>query len=270
MKLNKVTIYLILLVAVSAISVHAQGNSTSDIWLESKITTTYTLNEHLNPFDITVDVKDGVAILGGEVDSSVQKSLAVEIVKGMEEIKSVEDNIKIAPSARKEKSSGFMKTVQNASMGARVKSNLLWNQETSGMDINVDADGSTVTLSGTVSSDIEKKLAVQLAENTSGVHHVNDNLLVGKENTDTTVGQKVGQTIEKTEKMASDGWITTKVKSRLLFDKETDGLDINVTTKNAVVTLEGPVSNKLEKDHAVKIAENTVNVKKVIDKLHIK
>lgn len=45
------------------------------------------------------------------------------------------------------------------------------------------------------------------------------------------------QTVEKTEKAVSDGWITTKVKSRLLFDKDTDGLDIDVSTSNGVITL---------------------------------
>ena len=270
MNLKKIVILLTLMVIISITSVHAQKNSTSDIWLESKITTTYTLNEHLSPFDITVDVKDGVATLEGEVDSSVEKSLALEIVKGIEGIKSVKDNIKIAPSVRKEKSSNFMTNVRNASMVARVKSNLLWNQETSGMDINVDADGSTVTHSGTVSSEMEKKLAVQLAGNTSGVFHVNDQLLVEKETPVPTLGEKIDQTVAKTEKVVSDTWITTKVKSRLLFDKETDSLDINVTTKDAVVTLEGSVANKLKKDYAVKLTENTVNVKKVVDKLHIK
>jgi len=128
MNLKKIVILLTLMVVISITSVHAQKNSTSDIWLESKITTTYTLNEHLSPFDITVDVKDWVATLEGEVDSSVEKSLALEIVKGIEGIKSVKDNIKIAPSVRKEKSSNFMTNVRNASMVARVKSNLLWNQ----------------------------------------------------------------------------------------------------------------------------------------------
>ena len=270
MNLKMITILLTLIAAISVVSVHAQDNSTSDIWLESKIATTYALNEHLSPFDITVNVKDGVAALEGEVDSSVEKSLAVEIVKGIKGIKSVKDNIKIAPSARKEKSSGFMATVRNASMVARVKSNLLWNQETSGLDINVDADGSTVTLSGTVSSEMEKELATQLAGNTSGVYHVNDKLLVEKESTETTLGEKIDQTVAKTEKVVSDTWITARVKSRLLFDKETDSLEINVTTKNAVVTLEGTVSNQLKKDYTVKLTENTVNVKKVIDKLHIK
>lgn len=94
MKLKKITILLTLIVAISVISIHAQANSTSDIWLESKITTTYALNEHLSPFDITVDVKYGIVTLGGEVDSSVEKSLTFEIAKGIKGIKSVKDNIK--------------------------------------------------------------------------------------------------------------------------------------------------------------------------------
>jgi osmotically-inducible protein OsmY len=270
LKLKKITILLLTwMVVVSTISVHAQGNPTSDVWLESKISTTYALNEHLSVFDITVDVKNGVALLGGNVDSSVEKSLAFEIAKGIDGIKSVKNNIKVAPVARKENSSDFMTTVGNASMVARVKSNLLWNQETSGMDINVDADGGTVTLSGTVSSEIEKQLAVQLAGNTSGVYHVVDKLLVGKKK-DTTLGEKIDQKVAKTEKVVSDTWITARVKSRLLFDKETDGMDIKVTTKNAVVTLEGSVLSKLEKEYAIKLTENTVNVKKVIDRLSIK
>ncbi len=56
----------------------------------------------------------------------------------------------------------------------------------------------------------------------------------------------------------------------MLFDKERDGLDINVTTKNAIVMLEGSVSSEIEKDYAVTLVENTVDVKKVIDKLTIK
>lgn len=58
--------------------------------------------------------------------------------------------------------------------------------------------------------------------------------------------------IEKIEEAVSDGWITARVKSRSLFDKETDGLDINVTTKNAIVMLEGSVSSEIEQDYAVK------------------
>jgi osmotically-inducible protein OsmY len=270
--LKKLTLLPMVLIILTAMPLYAQDVTTSDVWLESKITTTYTLNEHLNPFDLSVDVKDGVAILGGKVDSSVEKSLAVEIVKGMEGIKSVKNNIKIDPPSGKEEPSGFMTNVRNAGMVARVKSNLLWNRETSGMDIDVDADGGTVTLKGTVSSDVEKKLAVQLAENTSGVTRVKDRLTVQKEtdnDTSTSIGKTIDQTVEKTEKAVSDGWITTKVKSRLFLDKDTDGLDIDVSTTNGVVTLTGVVASAMEKDYTIKLVENTVNVEKVVDQLSI-
>lgn len=272
MTLKKLTILSMALIILNAIPLYAENITTSDVWLESKISTTYALNEHLNSFDLSVDVKDGVAILGGKVDSSVEKSLAVEIVKGIEGIKSVTDNIKIAPVSGKEEPSDFMTNVRNASMVARVKSNLLWNRETSGMDINVDADGGTVTLQGTVSSEIEKKLAVRLAENTSGVTRVKDKLTVQKgagNDTGTSIGETIDQTVAKTEKAVSDGWITTKVKTRLLFDKDTDGLDIDVSTSNGVVTLEGVVSSAMERDYTIKLVENTVNVKKVMNQLSI-
>jgi len=57
-----------------------------------------------------------------------------------------------------------------------------------------------------------------------------------------TLAEKIDQKVSKTEQVVSDAWITAKVKSRMLFDKETDGLDINVGTENAVVTLESFVS----------------------------
>jgi len=274
MKIIKTLSLIACLFFISLPSVFAGDITTSDVWLDSKITTTYALNEHLNPFDISVDVKNGVAVLGGKVNSSVEKLLAVEIAKGMEGIKKVVDNIKVSPPARKEHSTGFKETVDNASTVARVKSNLLWNRKTTGMNIDVDADGGVVTLSGMVSSEVEKEMAHKLAENTSGVYRVNNKLMVDQESKDleksTTVGEKIDNTIKKTEEAVSDGWITARVKSRLLFDKETDGLDINVTTKNAIVMLEGSVSSEIEKGYAVKLVENTVDVKKVIDKLTIK
>lgn len=163
-----------------------------------------------------------------------------------------------------------MTHVRNAGMVARVKSNLLWNRETSGMDIDVDADGGTVTLQGTVSSEPEKDLAVQLAENTSGVTHVKDRLTVQK-GTDSgnSMGETIDQAVENTGKAVTDGWITTKVKSRLLFDKITDGLDIDVSTSNGVVTLKGVVASEMEKKHTLELVKNTVNVKNVKDQLTI-
>jgi len=67
----------------------------SDTWIKSKLTTTYALNRHLNPFKINVDATNGVVTLDGKVDSSVEPDLAVEIAKGMTGVSQVVDNLTI-------------------------------------------------------------------------------------------------------------------------------------------------------------------------------
>lgn len=61
---------------------------------------------------------------------------------------------------------------------AAVKSKLLANSSTSGMDIHVETNHGVVTLSGTVRSDAEKNLAERIARNTDGVTDVTNNLKV--------------------------------------------------------------------------------------------
>lgn len=59
-----------------------------------------------------------------------------------------------------------------------VKSKLLANSSTSGMDIHVETNHGVVTLSGTVGSDAEKDLAERIARNTDGVNDVTNDLEV--------------------------------------------------------------------------------------------
>ncbi|HET6654634.1 MAG TPA: BON domain-containing protein [Gammaproteobacteria bacterium] len=61
---------------------------------------------------------------------------------------------------------------------AAVKSKLLANSSTSGMDIHVETNSGVVTLSGTVTTDAEKNLAERIARNTNGVTDVTNNLKV--------------------------------------------------------------------------------------------
>ena len=267
MKISVKMVMAVLMVMLLAASGSAQEDVTkSDIWLESQLMTTYTLNEHLNPFDLDVDVKNGVAILGGKVASSVEKSLAGEIAKGTEGIKEVKNNITIASEVdTKSEKSDFRSKVNNASLAAKVKFKLLWNKDTSGLDIDVDAQEGVVNLKGTSASQAEKDLAVKLAENTSGVKKVNSTIKVSSKNNKGQINKKV----ENAKETVSDLWITTKAEALLLYDKNTDFLDIDASTENGVVTLTGSVTSKEKKDYAVTLVENMVHVKKVIDRLKV-
>ena len=67
--------------------------------------------------------------------------------------------------------------------------------------------------------------------------------------------------------ISSDSWITTKVKSSLLADKELNGVKIKVITEDKEVFLLGYVSDQ-HADIAVEIARNISGVKQVIRAFH--
>jgi hyperosmotically inducible periplasmic protein len=67
-----------------------------------------------------------------------------------------------------------------------------------------------------------------------------------------------------------DANITAAVKSKLLADRATQGLRINVTTRNGVVSLTGQVRSTTEKELAEQMATDTSGVKAVENRLEVK
>jgi hyperosmotically inducible periplasmic protein len=68
----------------------------------------------------------------------------------------------------------------------------------------------------------------------------------------------------------SDAGITAKVKSKFAADKTVEAHEINVDTKNKIVTLTGTVDTQAAKDRALDIARSTEGVTDVVDNLSIK
>ncbi|HEU5258487.1 MAG TPA: BON domain-containing protein [Vicinamibacterales bacterium] len=67
----------------------------------------------------------------------------------------------------------------------------------------------------------------------------------------------------------TDTGITSAVKSKMAADDTVKASEINVDTHNHVVTLNGTVGSKAERDRAVMIARNTKGVNSVIDDLRV-
>lgn len=249
----------------------------SDLWAEASLTTTYTLNRHLNPFDIDVEVRNGVATLKGTVDSMVEKDLAEELALGVDNIQEVVNNLEVNPvpaeatrSADQQRDErnpdrDFMGKVEDANLTAKVKSQLLWNTNTHGLDIAVDTHSGVVTLSGVVRSDQEAQLAEQIAKNTNEVKRVDNQLRIDKEKV--PLGVRAERETERIGQNISDGWITTKVKSALLYSRNVDGTDINVDTENGVVILRGHIDSEFERGRAIEIASGIKGVKSVKSEL---
>jgi osmotically-inducible protein OsmY len=67
-----------------------------------------------------------------------------------------------------------------------------------------------------------------------------------------------------------DRTITTAVKAKLIEDKTTGGLSINVDTLNGTVALSGFAKSQAEKDQASVIARNTRGVREVRNNLVVR
>jgi hyperosmotically inducible protein len=96
-----------------------------------------------------------------------------------------------------------------------------------------------------------------------------------------TVGQKIDRTTDKmaaatdnaTAKAAvaiDDATITTKVKTAVLAEPGLKTLQIDVDTKNGVVTLAGTVDTPALKDRAQQVAQAVNGVKSVDNNLTVK
>jgi osmotically-inducible protein OsmY len=250
----------------------------SDARREAQIWTSYAVNPHLKAHELKVEVKGDRATLSGKVENGVAKDLAEQIALNVEGIRHVDNRIEVdanyEPPKRVASERSFADKLDDATITASVKSKLLWNSHTDGLDIHVETTAGKVALTGTVGSPAEKDLAGRIARNTNGVVALDNNLNVGakapvaergkterKPEARTTAAR--ADNANESENPVSDSWITTKVKSTLLFTSNVDGFDITVTTNNGVVKLAGDVDSPGERDRAVELAQNVRGVKKV-------
>ncbi|GGJ03133.1 BON domain-containing protein [Halopseudomonas pertucinogena] len=230
---------------------------------EGSVWTAFALNRHLSPFAIDVDIENGVATLTGEVESDVERDLAEQVALGVEGVNEVDNQLRVSGEGAQRTADGdrtFSDRFNDATTTATVKSKLLWNRNTEGLDIKVSTRNGIVTLEGRAGSEAASELAERLARNTEGVRRVENNLTVSAEG---GTADKARDRVDDAGGAISDAWITSKVKSSFLFNSSLDGLDISVDTKEGQVTLSGQVDNDAEKSLAVEIAENIRGVRTV-------
>ena len=148
----------------------------------------------------------------------------------------------------------------DAGITTAVKSKLAVDTDVKAYQIDVDTTNKVVTLSGSVDTVNAKARAVELARGTDGVANVIDNIRV------TTI--VAAPSVPDAERaMFTDPSLTTAVKSKLIGDDLVKARNIDVDTRDGVVTLTGQVRSQAEKDQALKLARETEGVKSVVDRI---
>ena len=191
------TLYVIVAAALSIGCVQSSGDDalsetfngpTRDAWITGRIETLYELNRHLNAFEIDADVNGGIVMLTGMVETDIDRDLAGELAKRTEGVVEVKNEIKVEPLTAEQAVArsaevhagdrGFFRWVDDATTTAAVKSKLVGNDNTMGLQIDVDTRGDVVTLSGRVASEQESQLAEEIARNTGDVRDVRNELVI--------------------------------------------------------------------------------------------
>jgi len=119
--------------------------------------------------------------------------------------------------------------------------------------IKTESKNGVVTLTGTVAEASHKSLAENTVESLPGVKSVDNQLLIKGE-----------QPAEH-----SDAWITTKVKTALLFHRNVSATGTTVTTKDGIVTLQGVADSKAQRELTTEYAKDIDNVKSVNNEMTI-
>ena len=144
--------------------------------------------------------------------------------------------------------------IEDAAITTKVESKLAADPDVSAFNVDVDTNEGVVRLSGTVEKPEAKTQAEEIARETEGVQRVINDIKVGER----TMGDRV-----------SDTAITTKVKAKITGDPELNPFNINVDTKDGVVTLRGTVTSEESRQEAEEIARETDGVRRVQNMLDV-
>ena len=147
--------------------------------------------------------------------------------------------------------------------------------------VRVKVEGGVVTLSGMVGKDADKASAEELAR-VPGVVRIENKLTSREKATDKVEGaagtvadkskkgaQKTKAAVSKTGEVITDGWISSRIKTKFMGQEALRASAIKVDTNDHVVTLSGAVPDAAAHAKAIALAKEVEGVKRVIDKLQV-
>jgi len=172
------------------------GDATADAAITAKVKTAYLADTDVKGLQIDVDTKGGVVTLNGNGNNAGNVDKAVSIAKGIDGVKSVQNNLTaggnatMASSAMDNTKDAANKTgsamstaadntgsmLGDAAITAKVKSALLADPDVKGLKVDVDTKDNIVTLSGTLDNRGFADKAESIAKGIDGVKSVNNKL----------------------------------------------------------------------------------------------
>lgn len=237
-----------------------------DPWITTKVKVALLTAEGVNPLDVNVDTVDGRVTLHGQVPTAGEQAKAEQVARGIDGVREVRNLIQVVPASASEAVEAADDVVKT-----RVQEALDGNKALQGVEV-VSVNGGVVVLGGkaeTLSAHVD---ALEAARGVSGVRSVSSQITSPDELADAELWRD-----EKTPPVGTaagmratveDAWITTAAKVKLVA-ADAPAFDINVDTRNGIVTLFGTVGTDEARRNAEATVESLDGVKAVRNELQV-
>ena len=156
--------------------------------------------------------------------------------------------------------------VADARLKADVRTALLEKLGDDALGVTVEAEGGRIRLIGAVDQRATQELAEEVAKAVPGVQSVDNHLFAREQPPESTA---VGKAVGHTEREVDDAVLEMRVEKNLLGEIGRYALDLEVEATEGVVSLRGPLPDPERKSLALKAAERTAGVKRVVDLLKV-
>ena len=243
----------------------AYANVRSDAWITMKAKTALYLASDVKGTSISVDTINGRVTLHGTVADEKQKTRANEEVKQIEGVGDVRNLLKVASPAQKAAMMQRSDDLITSDVAKRLKADR--TLDNSSISVR-SVDKGVVYLTGRAASLDDHQRALYYAASAPGVHRVvseidvSDTLPDDDFKTDVAIKRTAGA-------VTSDLWITSATKMKLAADFRTPATEINVDSRDGVVTLFGMVPSQDSKAAAAEMAHGVAGVKRVENQIEV-
>ncbi len=240
-----------------------------DAWITSKAKVALLTTEGVTATAVNVDTVDGRMTLHGKVASDAEKKRAGDAVAKIEGATEVRNLLQVVPATQEAKVEA-----SDEQLTTRLNDAFKKDQTLAASSIKVQSvNKGVVLLAGETPSTTTHLRAITTAGAVPGVRRVATEVKGGERITDEELNQtareRVATGAASAGDVASDAWITSATKLRLLANSETPALDINVDTTDGRVTLFGIVPTAAAKTAAEGEAKKVSGVKSVNNDLQI-
>ena len=247
------------------------GAAASDAWITTKAKIALMTSKGVSSNAVNVDTVDGVVTLHGKVNSADEKAKAEAETRKIDGVKEVRNLLQVVP----ERAQKAVKT-SDKEIKDRVAKALKQNTDLRDSSISVaSVNDGVVLLSGSANTVDEHLEAIQTARAVAGVRKVESEITSPDRMADREIRRHENAPTAGVAKSrgigqaAKDTFITSDVKMRLVADDKTPASDINVDTRNGIVTLFGAVPSQAAKAAAEEDARRVSGVSRVVNELEI-